>query len=42
MAEEDAAQYVRLKRLIDAIQPGSMLSMREFDALEYDEYGDLR
>lgn len=42
MSPEEAAQYVRLKRLIDHIDPGSFLSMKEFDALEYDEFGDLR
>ena len=39
---EQAERYVRLKRLIASIEPGSILTMKEFDALEYDEFGDLR
>lgn len=42
MTPEDAARYIDLKRLIDRIPPGSGLTMKEFDALEYDEFGDLR
>lgn len=42
MNADDAAQYVRLKRLVASIEPGSVLSMKEFDALEYDEFGDPR
>ena len=42
MKPEDAEQYVRLTRLIESIPPGSFLSMKEFDALEYDEFGDPR
>lgn len=39
---EQAERYARLKRLLDSIEPGSFLTMKEFDALEYDEFGDLR
>ena len=39
---EQAARYIRLKRLIHSIEPGSFPTMKEFDALEYDEFGDLR
>jgi hypothetical protein len=39
---EDAEQYARLKALIATIPPSSFLSMKEFDALEYDEFGDPR
>ncbi|HZF96494.1 MAG TPA: hypothetical protein VEZ20_16650 [Allosphingosinicella sp.] len=45
----EAAEAERLERrlaeinaLIAAIPPGSIMSMKEFDALEYDENGDLR
>lgn len=39
---EQAARYIRLKRLTSSIEPGAFLTMKEFDALEYDEFGDLR
>lgn len=42
MAPDDAAQYIRIMQLIAQIEPGSILTMKEFDALEYDEFGDLR
>ena len=31
-----------LQEIIDRIANGSIMSMKEFDALEYDENGDLR
>jgi antitoxin VapB len=45
-ADSDDARIERrlgeINALIAAIPPGSIMSMKEFDALEYDENGDLR
>jgi hypothetical protein len=35
-------RLAEINALIAAIPPGSIMSMKEFDALEYDENGDLR
>ena len=40
-AELDA-WWADFKVLIDEIPKGSIMTMKEFDALEYDENGDLR
>jgi antitoxin VapB len=45
-ADSDDARIERrlaeINALIAAIPPGSIMSMKEFDALEYDENGDPR
>ena len=39
---EAAAQYERIMALVRSIPPGTFLSMKEADALEFDENGDFR
>jgi antitoxin VapB len=41
-AERIERRLAEINALIAAIPPGSIMSMKEFDALEYDENGDLR
>ena len=38
-ADELAARIARLDAILAKIEPGSIMSMAEFDAQEYDEYG---
>jgi hypothetical protein len=35
-------RMAEIMALIEAIPKGSIMSMKEFDAIEYDEHGDLR
>lgn len=42
VAEEHSRWRSELDELIAKIPKGSIMSMKEFDALEYDENGDLR
>lgn len=37
-----ARRYAEIMALIDRIPTGSIMSMKEFDALDYDENGDPR
>ena len=39
---EAAAQYQRIMAIARSIPPGTFLSMKEADALEFDENGDFR
>ena len=40
--EQKAKRWAELDALIKRIPKGSIMSIKEFDALEYDENGDLR
>lgn len=40
--EEKERWVAHIKELVAQIPKGSIMSMKEFDALEYDENGDLR
>jgi len=40
--QEREAWLARLDALVAKIPKGSLMTMKEFDALEYDENGDLR
>ena len=39
LTPEDEAQVARIRGIVADISPGSVMSMTEFDALEYDENG---
>lgn len=40
--EELAQRRARLEAILDRIDPATKMTMAEFDALEYDEFGDPR
>lgn len=40
--DDIAVRRAAIEAILARIPPGSFMSMKEFDALEYDEYGDPR
>ena len=40
--EELAGRRARLEAILDRVDPSTIMTMAQFDAIEYDENGDLR